>query len=262
MPTIAAQVRSTGETMRLLAAEHGVSIAELSRVLGAGNANTAADTADAVRGGGDVKGLGDLGDLGGLLVDVTLDYKTCEFLAAPHRDAHVVVCEGRQPAVMAAFCKTLFPVDPFCVYLTCSVREQALRYVSRECGKGALAAVEEVLGAEEGRDSGGGGGNEYASLADVLDVFSRAPSLRSLDGMDRVVAGFEDNMSRDADDKARFDALYGPQCHYRHPQFYDLVVDTSDISSQAKVDARWRIRGVVAAQTKQISVRGWRGVEQ
>ena len=85
---------------------------------------------------------------------------------------------------------------------------------------------------------GGGGGDEFtfASLADVLEVFRAAPSLRSFDGMDRVVAGFEDNMSRDADDKARFDVLYGPQCHYRHPHFYDLIVDTSDISSQEKVD--------------------------
>ena len=143
-----------------------------------------------------------------------------------------MVCEGRQPAVMAAFCKTLFPIDPFCVYLTCSVREQALRYVNRECGPDALAAVEGVLGPE-----GAGGDEEYTSLADVLDVFRRAPSLALLEGMDRVIAGFEDNMSRDADDKARFDKLYGAQCHYRQPHFYDLVVDTSNISSREKVDA-------------------------
>ena len=54
--------------------------------------------------------------------------------------------------------------------------------------------------------------------------------------MERVIAGFEDNMSRDADDKARFDALYGPQCHYKHEHWYDCIIDTSSTTSQEKVD--------------------------
>ena len=66
----------------------------------------------------------------------------------------------------------------------------------------------------------------------MLDVFS-APSLALLEEwIDHC--GFEDNMSRDADDKAQFDKLYGAQCHYRQPHFYDLVVDTSNISSRER----------------------------
>ena len=49
-----------------------------------------------------------------------------------------------------------------------------------------------------------------------------------------VVRTIKDNVQRDATDKLRFDTLYGPQCHYRNTEFYDIVVDTTATTQAEK----------------------------
>ncbi len=253
-PTTA--VRSTGQTMRDLAAERGVTVAELSRVL--------SEDASGGGGGGDNNNNDDDDDddIGAMAIDVALDYKTCEILltvegdedvsggggggggtaavpSLPPAPPHLLVLEGRQPAVMATFCRDnvpTLPVMPFRVFLTCSAREQALRYVGREISAQAHDALVPLLPADV----------DFASLEDVLRHLAAHPSGGDLPERDRIFASFADNMRRDDDDRARFDALYGAQCHYRNTDaFYDLVVDTSETTPAEKAElvvdgfARW-----------------------
>ena len=200
--------RSTGQTMRDLAADKGVDIGELSHLL-ASNTN---------------KDDNDEGSTS--IVDINLDYKTCQIIMGKHeRDASMLILEGRQPAVMASYCTEQLSVNqlPFRVYLKCSVREQALRYVSREVSETARQEVEKYL--PPGDD------DQLLSMESVLDRITGQPFA----GHDQIVAGFRANMDRDADDKKRFDLLYGEECHYRNEQFYDLIVDTTNIGPQDKV---------------------------
>jgi len=198
--------RSTGQTMRDLAAERGVGIGELSNIL----AQNSADD--------------------GAIVDVNLDYKTCEVVLGKYEnDASMLVLEGRQPAVMASFCSEQVPTNtqiPFRVYLKCSVREQALRYVGREVSEVARMEVEKYLPSNE----------MYETMEDVLERIQGQVFLGQHGKMEEIVAGFRTNMDRDADDKVRFDQLYGEECHYRNEKFYDLVVDTSFIEEEEKLN--------------------------
>ena len=117
--------RSTGQTMRDLATEKGVRIGELSTLLRQ-NKNNDEDQG---------------------IVDINLDYKTCQVLAGQYDEtAAMLIMEGRQPAVMASYVTEQVPGAsqlPFRVYLKCSVREQALRYISREVHALAREEVED-----------------------------------------------------------------------------------------------------------------------
>ena len=196
--------RSTGQTMRDLATEKGVRIGELSTFLRQNNDE----------------------DQG--IVDINLDYKTCQVLAGQYDEtAAMLIMEGRQPAVMASYVTEQVPGAsqlPFRVYLKCSVREQALRYIGREVHALAREEVERFLPQ--------GGDDMYPTMEHVLAKMKG----QTFAGHAQVMEGFRANMDRDADDKARFDMLYGEQCHYRNEEFYDLVIDTSYIEAEDKVN--------------------------
>ncbi len=205
-------VISSGTTFRELAKERGLTVAELS------------------------KRLGNDEDLG-MKVDVELDYRTCELIcsSAGFFDAEttsssafagdLLVLEGRQPAVMATFCAEHLGLkrrilSPFRVFLKCSAREQALRYAERAIGTEAKDSLASVL-------------------TDKHENFAQAvKEIESLefDHKESIMKCFVDNMNRDRDDMRRFDLLYGPECNYRNENFYDLIVDTSGISAEEKVD--------------------------
>ena len=204
-------LRSTGQTMRDLAAEQGVAIGQLSSTLAQTTVGGTLNHNNSKAG----------------LVDVNLDYTTCQGVAGKYEeDAGMLIMEGRQPAVMASFVNEQVPGStqlPFRVYLKCSIREQALRYVGREISELAREEVEKYLPV----------GEEYASMESVLERIEG----KTFAGHDQIISGFRTNMDRDKDDKQRFDLLYGADCHYRNEFFYDLVIDTSHIEPKDKVNA-------------------------
>jgi cytidylate kinase len=201
--------RSAGQTMRELAAEKGVNIGELMSEL----AQTESGSS-----------VGNIDTSG--IIDINLDYKTCEVIAGKYDDdAAMLIMEGRQPSVMASYVTERVENTtqlPFRVYLKCSVREQALRYISREVSELARQEVEKYLPTNE----------LYPTMASVLEKIEG----QKFAGHDHVINGFRSNMKRDDDDKKRFDMLYGENCHYRNELFYDLIVDTTSIDAHDKVN--------------------------
>ena len=203
--------RSTGQTMRELAAEKNVSIGELSNIL-------AKDTNNNQDGG---------------IVDINLDYRTIKLILGEKEEdtdqtspSSLLILEGRQPAVMATYCTERIPSHtqlPFRVYLKCSVYEQAIRYIDREISASARIEVEKYLPP--------GDNKMYPTMEKVLEQIEG----QHFQGHDQVIRGIRSTMHRDQQDQQRFDMLYGKELNYRNTLFYDLVVDTSNISSKEKV---------------------------
>ena len=210
--------RSTGQTMRELAAEKNVSIGELSNIL-------AKDTNNNQDGG---------------IVDINLDYRTIKLILGEGAKGEeeeeedtdqtspssLLILEGRQPAVMATYCTERIPSHtqlPFRVYLKCSVYEQAIRYIDREISASARIEVEKYLPP--------GDNKMYPTMENVLEQIEG----QHFQGHDQVIRGIRSTMHRDQQDQQRFDMLYGKELNYRNTLFYDLVVDTSNISSKEKV---------------------------
>lgn len=141
-------------------------------------------------------------------IDVRTDYAVVKTIA--ESAAPLTIIEGRQPAVMAAFVRTVTTCDVVSVYLKCSYKEQALRFVERESGQEAAKAVSDYLS-----------DTEFKSLIELSDT------LRAYGGLDQVCDKLTDTANRDADDQARYAEFYGPELDYQNPDFYDIILDTT-----------------------------------
>lgn len=207
---------STGETMRALAAEEGISIGHLSRRL--------ANSEDR-------------------MVDILLDYKTCEALSGGKKgDEALLVVEGRQPAVMATFCQSLlreegmeslFP-PTFRVYLKCSPVEQAYRFFCREIEDMDMAELVRLVLLRANLNSSPD--NLKAAVNILYKELPKHLSEEKIPAMTDALEEFRTNAKRDEDDTARLNSLYSPACHYRQDYFYDLIVDTSEIDAKEKLE--------------------------
>lgn len=170
-----------------------------------------------------------------LFLSVGIEYSLCELICVGDPNGPLVI-EGRQPAVMENFLRTrlnkvsarrdntcegrtriaaehgihfslsspypspsLAPVPSrlqratFRLRLTCTVREQASRFIEREYGTEMVASLLPHLSSDATR---------LSELTPGLQRLAR-PELAKL------LRAFDDNDSRDEDDRRRFNALYG-----------------------------------------------------
>ena len=214
-------VWSTGKTMRQLAAERNQSIGEFSNSMMDGT-NTGCQH-----------------------IDISIDYRTCELIMnnvkglrrgkANHEAMDLFMIEGRQPAVMATFCqflnRDLLHLPLFRIYLTCSLKEQAARYFQREVGdEETIETVNTLLQNFEVPQS-----DSNATLIQIADFLLEHKNMFC--GKDDAIHKFHENAKRDENDRRRFYGLYNKENYYRNLDFYDLVIDTTDISEQEKVNS-------------------------
>lgn len=200
---------SAGALFRMTAKEKGVSVAELSRA-----AQTDRD------------------------IDVRIEYATCKTImsgvSAPDQASAfpTIVIEGRNPAVMAAYCRSVLgKTNIISIYLSCSPRMQARRFFKREIGEHTLATFDEMIQKEYDDMYAVGAALEKAAISNDI-VFTKAHE-PGADGskiaLSSAVRMFIDNADRDDSDRKRFLALYGfpPTLDYRYRGLYDVVIDTS-----------------------------------
>jgi hypothetical protein len=179
---------------------------------------------------------------------VGIEFELCKLILSGGTSGPLVV-EGRQPGVMEAYCRSrLGRGASFNLRLTCSVREQALRFIEREVREADAAhpRTQWASSASPAFRSGMCGLHQAACVAvfpSVLLVILRqsglemlalasgalpshlrqlrdaAPFLRTIvhPDVERICALFDDNDGRDEDDRRRFSALYGadPILDYR-----------------------------------------------
>jgi len=128
-----------------------------------------------------------------------------------------LVLEGRQPGVMAHYCANRFNRGPsFSLRLTCSIREQALRFIERQGGREMMTLAEKELPLKL---------SSLRAASDRLEsgLAKRYPQLIPLCQL------FRDNDARDDDDRRRYVELYGqhPLLDYRNPALYHALIDTT-----------------------------------
>lgn len=144
-------------------------------------------------------------------IDVEIDYKTCQVISGASIDSVLGVVEGRQPAYMGSFMASLGKTNIVRLYLKCSIREQALRFLRREVGEDAY-----IEGRAQILDK------EYNSLESIN---SEIKSL-NIENKNKIMADFIENQSRDEDDRHRYSGLYG--FDYGNLKGYDIVINTND----------------------------------
>lgn len=170
----------------------------------------------------------------------------------PTYPEHTVIIEGRNPAVMAAYCeRVLGKTDITTVYLYCSPREQATRYIAREIGPELAKELTSLLP-----------NTEYQTLTEashdlkiVLKAIEgknygelpiKAHNQQVLDDLTESIAEIHScvdkfvlNESRDADDRLRYRLTYDfPEAlDYTSPDLYDHIIDTSDILAEDTLNA-------------------------
>ena len=144
-------------------------------------------------------------------IDVEIDYKTCQVITGAEMDTNLGVVEGRQPAYMGSFMASLGKKHLVRLYLRCSIREQALRFLRREAGE--LAYLE---------------GKSQIPEKDYKNLESLNNEIESLEieGRDEIMTDFIENQSRDEDDRHRYSELYG--FDYGNLKGYDIVLDTNN----------------------------------
>ena len=144
-------------------------------------------------------------------IDVEIDYKTCQVITGAGIDTNLGVVEGRQPAYMGSFMASLGKKYLVRLYLRCSIREQALRFLRREVGELAYLAGKSQIPEKD-----------YKSLESLN---TEIESLE-IEGIDEIMTDFIENQSRDEDDKDRYSSLYG--FDYGDLSGYDIVVNTTN----------------------------------
>jgi len=187
---------SVGTMFREQAALHGASLPEYSRLLLAQLQNPNSDRR----------------------FDVDLDFRTCEVIAGKELTSTYCVIEGRQPAVMGQFLSEKFgKKNTFRIYLTCSPRERAIRFIEREFGVGSAEYANENLPLVH---------DAYKDFSGIGALISQL----TMQNGKTIAAAFIDNQRRDLDDRARYIDLYGMD--YRDLTHYDLVMDTTGKSAE------------------------------
>jgi len=144
-------------------------------------------------------------------IDVEIDYKTCQVITGSDIDTSLGVVEGRQPAYMGSFMASLGKKNLIRLYLQCSIREQALRFLRREVGEEAYLA-----------------GKEQIPEKDYKNLESLNTAIENLDigQREEAMSEFIENQSRDEDDRHRYSGLYG--FDYGNLEGYDIILNTND----------------------------------
>ena len=232
---------SAGVVFRAEAAKRGISVGELSKL-----AITDTD------------------------IDVAIEYETCKAIMGgihaigTETPEHTIIVEGRNPAVMARYCREVLDKEHItAVYLSCSPRIQARRFVGREIERPLafrinallpdvpypdLHSVGEALLRIDPQDIAhhpaalAAVQNDPQSLAIELEKMKRAAEASAAQHhaehsrnhhapcLTDVVHKFTLNAARDEDDRKRYLQVYDfpVDLDYRNKQLYDVVVDTSD----------------------------------
>ena len=144
-------------------------------------------------------------------IDVEIDYKTCQVITGAGIDTNLGVVEGRQPAYMGSFMASLGKKYLVRLYLRCSIREQALRFLRREVGEQAYLAGKSQIPEKD-----------YKSLESLNTEIENL----EIEGRDEIMTDFIENQSRDEDDRHRYSGLYG--FDYGNLKGYDIILDTSN----------------------------------
>ena len=144
-------------------------------------------------------------------IDVQIDYSTCKMIGGAELDSDLAVIEGRQPAFMGGFMESIGKDNLVRIYLECSVREQALRFLKRETTKEDYLFVKENLPKED-----------FGNLEDVAKEINGM----EIPNTESVMDAFIDNQNRDEDDRERYHKLYG--FDYRDASGYDIIINTND----------------------------------
>ena len=144
-------------------------------------------------------------------IDVEIDYKTCQVITGADIDSNLGVVEGRQPAYMGSFMASLGKINLVRVYLQCSIREQALRFLRREVGEEAYLAGKTQIPEKN-----------YKNLESLNTEIERLDISQS----DNLMSEFIENQSRDEDDRHRYSGLYG--FDYGNLDGYDIVLNTNN----------------------------------
>ena len=144
-------------------------------------------------------------------IDVEIDYKTCQVITGADIDSNLGVVEGRQPAYMGSFMASLGKINLVRLYLQCSIREQALRFLRREVGEEAYLAGKTQIPEKN-----------YKNLESLNTEIERLDISQS----DNLMSEFIENQSRDEDDRHRYSGLYG--FDYGNLDGYDIVLNTNN----------------------------------
>jgi len=178
-----------------------------------------------------------------------------QFIPPTHPE-HTIIIEGRNPAVMAAYCEhVLQKANITTVYLYCSPREQATRYISREIGPELARELTSLLPDTEYTSLTEAGDdleqvlkaietNSYQSLAFAKPGVTIPEDLfDSVADVHTCVDKFVLNETRDADDMMRYRQTYDfPQeLDYSSPHLYDHIIDTSDIFAEDTLGAVYNV---------------------
>ena len=144
-------------------------------------------------------------------IDVEIDYKTCQVITGSDIDSSLGVVEGRQPAYMGNFMASLGKKNLIRLYLQCSIREQALRFLRREVSEDAYLVGKEQIPEKD-----------YKNLESLNAVIETLDLVQG----EEVMSEFVENQSRDEDDRHRYSGLYG--FDYGNLEGYDIVLNTND----------------------------------
>ncbi|KAN0024924.1 hypothetical protein ACTFIV_009333 [Dictyostelium citrinum] len=168
--------------------------------------------------------------LGGKRLDIEMDYKTCQIISGinnlnlktkenlDQNDFKYLVIEGRQPATMGYFTESLGRKDLIKIYVTCSSRERAIRFIGREIGEQYAIEANKFLPTSGDKVNG--------PLSNLTNEISKLP----IPNIDYIVKEFEKNQNRDEDDRQRYIDLYGMD--YEDIGYYDFVIDTTGETSE------------------------------
>jgi cytidylate kinase len=149
-------------------------------------------------------------------IDVNIEFELCRVISG--NSEHNTIAESRNAAVMGTFCKKILgKTNIIRVYLTCSVVEQAIRFIQREISP----ETAEIVAKELHKHAEG----KFSSLTQIGKVLE----LLNLPGLGGIIQQFYDNDNRDNDDRQRFIKLYGkaPELDYRNPELYDIIINTT-----------------------------------
>ena len=144
-------------------------------------------------------------------IDVEIDYKTCQVITGADIDSSLGVVEGRQPAYMGNFMASLGKKNLIRLYLQCSIREQALRFLRREVSEDAYLVGKEQIPEKDYKNL-----ESLNAIIETLDIGQG----------EEVMSEFVENQSRDEDDRHRYSGLYG--FDYGNLEGYDIVLNTND----------------------------------
>ncbi|EGG18973.1 hypothetical protein DFA_02216 [Cavenderia fasciculata] len=230
---------SVGSMFRDLATSLNISVAEQSRLLREiEEYHKQPNNNNSILSGQRIKN----NPLFNIKVDLELDYRTCQIIqgvesttptTTPHSKYSVI--EGRQPALLGCFIQSLTNNNNnnndanhnnqmIKVYVKCSAREKALRYLEREVGKGASILADSVLPKEKDLERD----DHFSStnLSTIANTISKLP----LENIDKIISGFIENQDRDQNDRKRYMDIYG--LDYEDKDYYDLVIDTTGDTSE------------------------------